>query len=54
MQHRHDNKQIISPSLSGHIGIWVKVSHFYNIFQKYDIVVVVDTDTYLTQPRISI
>lgn len=54
IQHGYDYRRITAPLISGYNQYWVKIPHFYNIIDKYDIVVCFDPDVYVRHPNISI
>ncbi|CAF1637644.1 unnamed protein product, partial [Didymodactylos carnosus] len=54
IRHGYDYKRIIPPLIPNHKGTWVKVTHLYHVVQDYDIVVLLDGDAYITDPRMDI
>ena len=54
MQHGYDYQRIAAPTIPNHYVTWIKITHLYNVIQKYDIVVFLDPDVYIRHPYISI
>jgi hypothetical protein len=53
-QHGYDYLRITSARIPGHYDGWTKVVHLYGVIHKYDIVVLLDSDAYFTNPNVSV
>lgn len=50
----YDYLRITSPSIPSHHDSWTKVVQLYDVFHRYDIVVLLDADAYIVNPNTSI
>lgn len=54
MQHGYHYKRIVAPHIPGYHSTWVKVVHLYRMLHEYDIVVFLDADVYVRNPKTSL